>query len=101
MNGFQQRCRARLEQVLARHGVETSFDRLPGDPDRTGNVEDRSGHLFAQFAGGAGMLSVFLYRDEAAIRTERNWYVFERQHHGGEPDLIEALSASLDELLRT
>jgi hypothetical protein len=99
MNEFQRRCRARLEQVLARHETEASFERLPGDPDRTGNVEDRSGHLFAQIEGGAGMLSVFLYLDEAAIRTARNWYVFERQYYEGESGLIEALSRKLGELL--
>jgi hypothetical protein len=99
MNPFQRVCVDRVEPVLARHGIETVFERLPGDPDPTGGTPDRSGHYRASVPSGDRIIEIYLYLADAGLKTESNWYVLERHRYPAEEDLADALGRKLQELL--
>ncbi|MDH3283779.1 MAG: hypothetical protein OEQ13_03495 [Acidobacteriota bacterium] len=96
MTPFQTYCKEQIEGLLGRYGVVPAFERLPGDPGRTGSLPDRSGHYRAEIRHSGSTIEVYLYLEEAGFKTDRNWYVFERHRYGDAAGLVSALTRELE-----
>ncbi len=95
MTPFQSFCKEQIEGLLEPYGLAPVFDRLPGDPARTGRWPDRSGHYRAEIRHAGRTIELYLYRDEAGFKADRNWYVFEKRRYEDETELVRALTREL------